>query len=154
MNVYTALIAGFSLGFGLILAIGAKDAFALKQGIRNQLVFWICLCCACPDAALIVAGVGGFASFMALYPWVDPLTRYAGALFLSSYALLSFKDAIFDDAIMGCSGDKQPHSLGAALLICSAFTWLNLHVYLDTVVLIGSVSAQTPASKLGLPLAQ
>jgi L-lysine exporter family protein LysE/ArgO len=142
VNVYTALIAGFSLGFGLILAIGAQNAFVLKQGIRNQHVFWICLCCACSDAALIVAGVGGFASLMALYPWVDPLTRYAGALFLLVYALLSFKDAIFDDASMDYSGDEQPQSLLAALLICLAFTWLNPHVYLDTVVLIGSVSTQ------------
>ncbi len=142
MNVYTALIAGFSLGFGLILAIGAQNAFVLKQGIRNQHVFWICLCCACSDAALIVAGVGGFASLMALYPWVDPLTSYAGALFLLVYALLSFKDAIFDDASMDYSGEEQPQSLRAALLICLAFTWLNPHVYLDTVVLIGSVSTQ------------
>lgn len=142
MNVYTALIAGFSLGFGLILAIGAQNAFVLKQGIRKQHVFWICLCCACSDAVLVVAGVGGFANLMALYPWVDPLTRYAGALFLLVYALLSFKDAIFADASMDYTGDEQPRSLRATLLICLAFTWLNPHVYLDTVVLIGSVSTQ------------
>ena len=90
----------------------------------------------------MVAGVGGFASFMALYPWVDLFSRYAGTLFLLVCALLSFKDAIFDDASMDYPGEEQPESLPAALLICLAFTWANPHVYLDTVVLIGSVSTQ------------
>ena len=90
----------------------------------------------------MVAGVGGFASFMALYPWVDLFSRYAGTLFLLVCALLSFKDAIFDDASMEYSGDEQPQSLRAVLLIFLALTWLNPHVYPDTVVLIGSVSTQ------------
>jgi L-lysine exporter family protein LysE/ArgO len=105
-------------------------------------VFWICLCCAVSDALLIVAGVGGFASLMALYPWIDPLTRYGGALFLLAYAVLSFKDAIYDESAMDYSAAEKPQSLRSALLVCLAFTWLNPHVYLDTLVLIGSVSTQ------------
>jgi L-lysine exporter family protein LysE/ArgO len=142
LSALNTVIAGFSLGFGLILAIGAQNAFVLKQGLRNHHVFWICLCCAVSDAVLIVAGVGGFASLMALYPWIDPVTRYGGALFLLTYAALSFKDAIYDEAAMDYSAAEKPQSLQSALLVCLAFTWLNPHVYLDTVILIGSVSTQ------------
>ena len=142
MSAFNTLIAGFSLGLGLILAIGAQNAFVLKQGIRKHHVFWICLCCAVSDALLIVAGVGGFASLMALYPWIDTLTRYGGALFLLAYAVLSFKDAINDESAMDYSAAEKPQSLRSALLVCLAFTWLNPHVYLDTLVLIGSVSTQ------------
>ena len=142
MSAFNTLIAGFSLGLGLILAIGAQNAFVLKQGIRKHHVFWICLCCAVSDALLIVAGVGGFASLMALYPWIDTLTRYGGALFLLAYAVLSFKDAIYDESAVDYSAAEKPQSLRSALLVCLAFTWLNPHVYLDTLVLIGSVSTQ------------
>jgi len=142
LGAFNTLIAGFSLGLGLILAIGAQNAFVLKQGIRKHHVFWICLCCAVSDALLIVVGVGGFASLMALYPWIDPLTRYGGALFLFTYAVMSFKDAIHDESAMDYSGAEKPQSLRSALLVCLAFTWLNPHVYLDTLVLIGSVSTQ------------
>ena len=142
MGAFNTLIAGFSLGLGLILAIGAQNAFVLKQGIRKHHVFWICLCCAVSDALLIVVGVGGFASLMALHPWIDPLTRYGGAMFLFSYAVMSFKDAIHDESAMDYSGAKKPQSLRSALLVCLAFTWLNPHVYLDTLVLVGSVSTQ------------
>jgi L-lysine exporter family protein LysE/ArgO len=142
LSAFNTLVAGFSLGLGLILAIGAQNAFVLKQGIRNHHVFWICLCCAVSDAVLILAGVGGFASLMALYPWIDPVTRYGGALFLLAYAGLSFKDAIYDESAMDYSATEKPQSLGSALLVCLAFSWLNPHVYLDTVILIGSVSTQ------------
>ena len=142
MSALNTLIAGFSLSFSLILAIGAQNAFVLKQGIRNHHVFWICLCCAVSDAILIVVGVGGFASLMAVYPWIEPVARYGGALFLLIYAVLSFKDAIFDESSINDSVAEKPQSFQAALLVCLAFTWLNPHVYLDTVVLIGTVSTQ------------
>ncbi len=144
MTAYQAAFAGFSLGLGLILAIGAQNAFVLKQGVRNHHVFWVCLCCALSDAMLIVAGVSGFASLMKLYPWIDPATRYGGALFLLVYGLLSFRDAFLDNASMDYEKTEKPQSLGAALLICLGFTWLNPHVYLDTLILIGSISTQYP----------
>ena len=81
MSAFNTLVAGFSLGLALILAIGAQNAFVLKQGIRNHHVFWICRCCAVSDAGLILAGVGGFASLMALSPWIDRVNRYGGSLF-------------------------------------------------------------------------
>ena len=136
------MFAGFSLGIGLILAIGAQNAFVLKQGIRNAHVFWICLYCALSDALLIVAGVSGFATLINYYPWVEPLTRYGGAIFLSVYAVLSFISAYQHTDSMDYSAAEKPQSLAAALIICLAFTWLNPHVYLDTVILIGSVSTQ------------
>ena len=140
--MYSALLAGFGLGFSLILAIGAQNAFVLKQGIRGQHVFWVCLCCALSDAVLIAAGVSGFAALLAVLPWVDPVTRYGGAMFLSVYAMLSFKSAVYDRASMDLSAAAKPQSLTAAVLMCLAFTYLNPHVYLDTVVLLGSVSVQ------------
>ena len=140
--MYNALFAGFSLGISLILAIGAQNAFVLKQGISRQHVFWVCFCCALSDAALIALGVNGFAQIATLFPWVDPVTRYGGALFLFIYALLSFKSAIYGRVSMDSSEAIRPQSLGAALLTCLALTYLNPHVYLDTVVLLGSVSVQ------------
>lgn len=148
MSELNAAFAGFGLGFGLILAIGAQNAFVLKQGIRNQHVFWICLCCSVSDALLIVAGVGGFASLVAVFPWVIPITRYAGALFLFVYATLSFKDSVFESAAMEYAETGAPQSLRLALLTCLAFTWLNPHVYLDTLVLIGSISTQYEGNEM------
>ncbi len=147
MGALNTLIAGFSLGLGLILAIGAQNAFVLKQGIRNHHVFWVCLCCAVSDAVLIVVGVSGFASLMDWYPWIDPVTRYGGAAFLLAYAVLSFKDAIYDASALDYAAAEKPQSLRSALLVCLAFTWLNPHVYLDTVILIGSVSTQYSAQR-------
>ena len=93
MGIYSAMLSGFSLGFSLILAIGAQNAFVLQQGIRNQHVFWTCLCCALSDAVLIGAGVSGFAALISLYPWVDSAARYGGAVFLIAYGLFSFMSA-------------------------------------------------------------
>lgn len=140
--MYNAFLAGFGLGLSLITAIGAQNAFVLKQGIRRQHVFWVCLCCALSDAVLIVFGVTGFTTLLVLFPWVDPLARYGGALFLLVYALLSYKSAVFDRSSMELSEAAKPQSLAAALLVCLAMTYLNPHVYLDTVVLLGSVSTQ------------
>tara|TARA_B100000902_G_C27128901_1_gene822550 strand:+ start:388 stop:990 length:603 start_codon:yes stop_codon:yes gene_type:complete len=140
--MYNALFAGFTLGISLILAIGAQNAFVLKQGISRQHVFWVCLCCASSDAVLIALGVSGFAEVVTLFPWIDPVTRYGGALFLCVYALLSFKSAIYERVSMDSSEAIRPQSLIAALLTCLALTYLNPHVYLDTVVLLGSVSVQ------------
>ena len=138
--MFNAALSGFGLGLSLIVAIGAQNAFVLKQGIRNQHVFWVCICCALSDAVLIVAGVGGFAALVTLYPWIDPATRYGGAIFLSVYALLSFKSAVY--------AVEKPQSLISALLMCLAFTWLNPHVYLDTVILIGSISTQYESQRI------
>ena len=125
--MFNAALSGFGLGLSLIVA-SAQNAFVLKQGIRNQHVFWVCICCALSDAVLIVVGVGGFAALVTLYPWIDPATRYGGAIFLSVYALLSFKSAVYESSSMNYSAVEKPQSLISALLMCLAFTWLNPHV--------------------------
>lgn len=134
-------LAGFSLGFGLILAIGAQNAFVLRQGLLRSHVFWVCLTCALSDAILIVAGVAGFGALARAVPWFEPLMRFGGAAFLAFYGAMNLASA------WRGGGALRPDAGGAlglraALATVLAFTWLNPHVYLDTVVLIGSVSAQ------------
>ena len=136
-----ALLFGFSLGFSLILAIGAQNAFVLKQGLRDQHLLLVCSICAVSDALLILAGVSGFHLLVAAFPSVTVVARYGGALFLLAYGLLSFYRAARVDK--GLEPSELPSSSAwQAALTCLAFTWLNPHVYLDTVVLLGSVSTQ------------
>ncbi|EEE38513.1 lysine exporter protein (lyse/ygga) [Rhodobacteraceae bacterium KLH11] len=135
------MIAGFALGFSLILAIGAQNAFVLRQGLRREHVFALCLTCAVSDAILIGAGVAGFGTLAQAVPQFETVMRYGGAVFLTWYGLRSFRSAWQGGAVMEIDGGQRT-SLRAALLTVMAFTWLNPHVYLDTVVLIGSISAQ------------
>ncbi|MEZ5534539.1 MAG: LysE/ArgO family amino acid transporter [Thiolinea sp.] len=133
--------AGFSLGLSLILAIGSQNAFVLKQGLKNQHVFIVSLVCALSDAILISLGVAGFGVIVKQFPAIEIAARYGGALFLMTYALLSFRSAF--TAHHALDADiRAPDSLLKTIAICLAFTWLNPHVYLDTVVLLGSISTQ------------
>jgi L-lysine exporter family protein LysE/ArgO len=133
-------LAGFFLGFSLILAIGAQNAFVLRQGLRRAHVFAVCLTCALSDAILIVAGVAGFGALAEAVPWLEPVMRWGGAAFLTVYGFRSLWAAWRGGAAL--EAGEAAGSLRAALLTCLALTWLNPHVYLDTVVLLGSVSAQ------------
>ncbi len=143
----TAAIAGFTLSFSLILAIGSQNAFVLRQGIRRAHVLPIVLTCAISDALLIAAGVGGFGRLAELAPWFAPAMRYGGAAFLFVYGLLSFRSAWRgNDGLQ--AAEQGAGSLAAAIGTCLALTWLNPHVYLDTVVLLGSISAQYPGERL------
>jgi L-lysine exporter family protein LysE/ArgO len=135
------LFAGFMLGLSLILPIGAQNAFVLRLGLRGEHVLAVCAACALSDAVLILAGVLGFAQVSAIMPWAEPVMRYAGAAFLIVYGARSFKAALAAEASLQISGTATT-TLQSALLTCLALTWLNPHVYLDTVVLIGSISAQ------------
>ncbi len=138
-----SFVAGFALGFSLILAIGAQNAFVLRQGLRRQHVLAVCLACALSDVVLIAAGVAGFGALSAAAPWLAPAMRYGGAAFLIWYGGASLRSAWRGGVAMELTGEARGRLLpvlGAVL----AFTWLNPHVYLDTVVLIGSVSAQYP----------
>ncbi len=139
--MFPSMIAGFALSFSLILAIGAQNAFVLRQGLRREHVFALCLTCAVSDAILIGAGVAGFGTLAQAAPWFETVMRYGGAVFLIWYALRSFWSAWQGGAVMD-TATGQRTSLRAAMLTVLAFTWLNPHVYLDTVVLIGSISAQ------------
>ncbi|MGB2079968.1 MAG: LysE/ArgO family amino acid transporter [Vibrio sp.] len=137
----TTYLSGFSLGLSLILAIGSQNAFVIKQGIKKQHVLAVCLVCAISDAILISLGVAGFGAVVKAYPEIETLARYGGAIFLLSYAFLSFRSAFTTRHAMDDAQGRE-HSLLKTIGICLAFTWLNPHVYLDTVVLLGSVSTQ------------
>ncbi|MFO6423438.1 LysE/ArgO family amino acid transporter [Motilimonas sp. KMU-193] len=143
--------AGFTLGLSLILAIGSQNAFVLKQGLKNQYVLVICLVCALSDAILIGFGVAGFGAIVQRFPEIEQVARYGGALFLATYALLSFKSALTNNHALG-SNIEAKGSVWKAVLMCLAFTWLNPHVYLDTVVLLGSISTQYQGEQLQFAL--
>lgn len=143
----SAAIAGFALGLSLILAIGAQNAFVLRQGLRGSHVFAVSLTCALSDAILIAIGVGGFAAIETVLPGIAPVMRWAGAAFLVVYGALSFRRALgAAEALEPAEGGTE--SLTKALATCLALTWLNPHVYLDTVVLLGSISTQYEGAKL------
>ncbi|WP_448207799.1 LysE/ArgO family amino acid transporter [Azospirillum sp. sgz302134] len=142
----SAFLSGFMLGLSLIVAIGAQNAFVLRQGLRGEHILAICLTCAVSDAVLILAGVGGFAQAGQWLPWLETATRYAGAVFLLAYGLRSFRAAVRSGGAL-TPADIVPVAFGPTLATCLALTWLNPHVYLDTVVLVGSVSTQFSADK-------
>jgi L-lysine exporter family protein LysE/ArgO len=134
---------GFALGFSLILAIGAQNAFVLRQGLRHEHVLPVILTCAVSDAILIAAGVAGFGSLAQMVPFFETVMRYGGAAFLIWYGTRSLISAWRSHE--GLEADPRNGGqtrLRTVLLTVLAFTWLNPHVYLDTVVLIGSISAQ------------
>ena len=135
-----AALSGFSLGLSLILAIGAQNAFVLRQGIRREHVFAVCLTCALSDALLIAAGVAGFGWVVERLPWIQPVMTWGGAAFLAVYGALSFRRAMGPPEALAAA-KTGAGALRPTLLTCLALTWLNPHVYLDTVVLLGSVSA-------------
>lgn len=134
------LLAGFLLGLSLILPIGAQNAFVLRVGLRGEHVWAVCLACAVSDALLILAGVSGFSHISAVVPWAETGLRYFGAAFLVVYGARSFLEAFRPGALR--PSEAAAAGLGRVVLTCLAFTWLNPHVYLDTVVLIGSISTQ------------
>jgi len=136
-----AFISGFSLGFSLILAIGAQNAFVLKQGIKKEHVFVICLVCALSDAVLIFCGVSGFGYLVEQFPSLQTVAKYGGFAFLFIYGLKSFYSAWSMSHELSPLG-QPTSSLLKTILMVLAFTWLNPHVYLDTIILLGSVSTK------------
>ncbi len=136
-----AWIAGYGLGLSLIVAIGAQNAFVLRQGLLRQHVLPIVAICALSDAVLISAGVAGFGGLARALPWFEPLMRWGGAAFLFAYGLKAFIAAWRGGDALHSGGAAAP-SLWAAVVTCLLFTWANPHVYLDTLVLMGSVSSQ------------
>jgi len=138
----SALITGFFLGLSLIVAIGAQNAFVLRQGILRQHIFYIALFCSISDALLIIIGVIGVSYFLN-----DLIHEYSkiifgfSAIWLFSYGVLRFRSA-FKSKSINISNNFKPKSLLNSISIVAAFTYLNPHVYLDTVILIGSISQQ------------
>lgn len=138
-----AAAQGFGLGLSLIVAIGAQNAFVLRQGLRREHLLPVLAFCALADALLVALGVFGAAWMGARLPWLSTGLAWGGALFLCAYGLR----ALWRSARAGASlqaAQQGAGSRGAALAQAAAFTLLNPHVYLDTVLLLGGVGAQQP----------
>ncbi|MDF2509447.1 MAG: amino acid transporter [Microbacterium sp.] len=151
------VLAGLGLGLSLIVAIGAQNVFVLRQGIRREHVVAVVVICALSDAALIAAGVAGLGFVLSAAPWLVVVARWAGALFLLSYGILAARRAWrggeelrvdgADAAGSGSTASSGPTAtltrtrLAPVILTTLALTWLNPHVYLDTVLMLGSIAA-------------
>lgn len=133
-----AALTGYFTALSLILAIGAQNAFVLRQGLMRRHVFWLCLLCAVSDAVLIAAGVAGFGVVVTALPALPRLMALAGAAFLLVYGGLRFRAAWRGGESLDLNGTGA--GLWATLATGAALTWLNPHVYLDTLALIGAVS--------------
>lgn len=147
----TSAIAGLGLGLSLIVAIGAQNLFVLRQGIRREHVLLVALVCAASDAALIALGVSGLGVVLDAAPWAIHVARWGGAAFLLVYAALAAKRAwrpapasvphTPSAAEAGAGTTLMRTAVAPVLLTCLALTWLNPHVYLDTVFLLGSIAS-------------
>ncbi|HEX7644260.1 MAG TPA: LysE/ArgO family amino acid transporter [Burkholderiaceae bacterium] len=140
MNV--AFLKGLGMGAGLIMAIGAQNAFVLRQGLLKRYVFICALICSLCDMVLISAGVAGMGSLIMAHPALLVLAKWGGALFLAYYGLRS---AIAAFKAGGLAASSQSASgYGTAIAMAFSFSLLNPHVYLDTVVLLGAIGGQQP----------
>jgi L-lysine exporter family protein LysE/ArgO len=134
-----AAVAGLGLSLSLIVAIGAQNAFVLRQGLRLEHVSAVVAVCAVSDAVLILAGVAGNSWLSTRLPDAITVIRLGGAAFLLGYAALAARRALRPSSIAVDAGGTRAGLL-ATVAACLALTWLNPHVYLDTVLLLGSVA--------------
>jgi len=139
--MFRALVGGFLLGLSLIVAIGAQNAFVLRQGLKRSHVGGVVAICAGSDAVLIAAGVGGMGRLVAALPWLGEAMRWLGVAFLLVYGALRFRAMLRGGERLEAVGAGETR-LGAVVSACLMFTWANPHVYLDTLVLVGGVAAQ------------
>jgi L-lysine exporter family protein LysE/ArgO len=137
--VLLTALAGLGFGLSLIVAIGAQNAFVLRQGLRREHVLPVVLVCALSDAVLILLGIAGAGAVIEAMPVVLTIVRFAGAAFLLVYGLLAARRALRPTALTA-DGPAVRASLAATVGTTLALTWLNPHVYLDTVVLLGSIA--------------
>jgi L-lysine exporter family protein LysE/ArgO len=136
-----AALSGLGFGLSLIVAIGAQNAFVLRQGLRGEHVGMVVAICAVSDAVLIALGVAGAGALLRGAPGVVDAVRIGGAAFLLAYAVLAARRAWRPGALHAAPGPAGAGGRRAVLAAALALTWLNPHVYLDTVVLLGSVAA-------------
>jgi L-lysine exporter family protein LysE/ArgO len=139
----SAFTTGFALSATLIIAIGAQNAFVLRQGIRKEHVAPIVAFCALADLLLIGAGVAGLASVLGNSPTLVALLTAAGSVFLVWYGIRALRRASLPQSLRAAAGN-EPLSLGGAMAQAAGFTLLNPHVYLDTVLLMGSIGTRQP----------
>ena len=138
-----AALSGLGLGLSLIVAIGSQNAFVLRQGLRRQQVGTVVLVCLLSDVVLIAAGVTGAGAVVQSRPGLLDVVRIAGAAFLAAYGLMAARRALRPQALAP-RGGAAPASVAATVATALALTWLNPHVYLDTVVLLGSIAQSHP----------
>jgi len=143
----SAALEGFGLGAGLIIAIGAQNAYVLRQGLRRQHVFAVASLCFLIDCILIALGAGGFASLLHALPKLPSIAAWGGALFLAGYSLRAFAAALHPGSLKADGTAPGGAGLKAALVTALALSLLNPHVYLDTVVLLGGLAAQYPGAE-------
>ncbi|MER7792682.1 LysE/ArgO family amino acid transporter [Streptomyces sp. NPDC097640] len=141
-GILSAGIAGFGTGLSLIVAIGAQNAFVLRQGARGQAVLAVVGICAASDAVLIALGVAGLGAVVTAWPAALTAVGLAGGAFLICYGILAARRALRPATGQALTTrGASAGSVRTAVLTCLAMTWLNPHVYLDTVLLLGSVAA-------------
>ena len=137
-TAYLVVLTGFATTLALITAIGAQNAFVLRQGIRGEHVVAVVALCAASDMVLILAGIAGFGALIAAHPDIVSVTRYGGVVFLIGYGLLAARRAMKPGTLT--PSDAAPARLAGVLATCLAMTFLNPHVYLDTVILVGALA--------------
>ena len=142
--IVPAFLEGFGLGAGLIVAIGAQNAYVLRQGLKGEHVFAVAGLCFLVDVVLIALGAGGFASLIACHAGATDIIAWAGAAFLFVYGLRAFHGAVKPGTLEARDARNAGGSLRTSALTALALSLLNPHVYLDTVVLIGGLAAQHP----------
>lgn len=135
-----AFLPGFFAGLSLIVAIGAQNAFVIRQGLTRQHVFVVVAICALADAALIALGIAGLGAIIQGLPWLLEVIRWFGVAYLTWFGIKSVRSA-FKNEVMDVTGG-QTNSLAKVVTSVLGFTLLNPHVYLDTVILLGSISNQ------------
>ena len=135
---YLVVLTGFATTMTLIAAIGAQNAFVLRQGIRGEHVMPVVALCAVSDLVLIFAGIAGFGALIAAHPDIVVVAKYGGALFLIGYGLLAARRATRPGTLT--PSDAAPARLAGVVATCLALTFLNPHVYLDTVILLGALA--------------
>ena len=146
LDLVLAAAQGFALGASLIIAIGAQNAFVLRQGLKRQGVFLVTSICFLCDAVLIALGAGGFAGLVAAVPGLPAVAAWGGAVFLIGYGARAFHAALRPGGLLA-GRDGAGSGLAALAGATLAVSLLNPHVYLDTVILLGSVAAQVPPAE-------
>tara|TARA_B100000686_G_C16649023_1_gene894471 strand:- start:562 stop:1176 length:615 start_codon:yes stop_codon:yes gene_type:complete len=138
MSVGSAGLEGFALSIGLILAIGPQNAFVMRQGLMRSHVFATCLACSIADASLITAGILGVGTVVSSVEGAEPMIAIGAAIFLSGYGVLRIRSSMDPDSI-SIEGEAES-SLKSTMGAVFAITFLNPHVYFDTLLLIGGAS--------------
>jgi len=137
--IATTLLVGFGTGMSLLVVIGAQNAFVLRQGLRGEHTTWVVVICSLSDIVLISVGTAGLGGLSALGAWVVPTLTYVGVAFLVVYGILTLRRA-FRQSSLEAAPDTDKTTLAHTVVTVLALTWLNPHVYLDTVLLLGSIA--------------